>query len=311
MAKLEYKHPARNQSPEYSETIEVRVWGMCGTENQPFYIGSGANARSSWTMMIEILYRVAGIQIFYTRNFIDHIWQPQQNQPPDTEPEPVEEHPSVTWVREMVGPEAWEKMNGPHLTPAEQLEELVKTQQGTFGFTGTLPETKIKLEAQRRNFEGESETHTWFDLIISADPGAVFGRTSPGNRLIEINIPMIEPDSGVQFMRDLLAEMDEATKGTHPNPANYPIGSSRWLEIELLNQQAYDRLAEKFSENYFDNPLVAELFDGWLEEVRPFGRVLDVGCGRGEPVIQHLLKRGLQVTGSDLSPEMLRLAAEQ
>ena len=40
-------------------------------------------------------------------------------------------------------------------------------------------------------------------------------------------------------------------------------------------------------------------------------RVLDVGCGAGEPVSAYFAKRGDQVTGIDISSEMLELARRQ
>lgn len=40
-------------------------------------------------------------------------------------------------------------------------------------------------------------------------------------------------------------------------------------------------------------------------------RVLDAGCGSGVPVARHLLRRGLDVTGVDLSAAQLALAARR
>jgi ubiquinone/menaquinone biosynthesis C-methylase UbiE len=50
----------------------------------------------------------------------------------------------------------------------------------------------------------------------------------------------------------------------------------------------------------------------WIEafakELVGGGRVLDLGCGGGEPVARFLVDHGLHVTGVDSSPEMIALA---
>lgn len=47
----------------------------------------------------------------------------------------------------------------------------------------------------------------------------------------------------------------------------------------------------------------------WLDRVaglvEPWGTVLDVGCGMGEPIARHLIERGFHVTGLDASPAMI------
>lgn len=52
--------------------------------------------------------------------------------------------------------------------------------------------------------------------------------------------------------------------------------------------------------------------EGWLrtfaEAVPAGGRVLDLGCGAGEPIAAWLMRRGLRVTGADISSAMLDLA---
>ncbi|KJS56041.1 class I SAM-dependent methyltransferase [Streptomyces rubellomurinus] len=45
-----------------------------------------------------------------------------------------------------------------------------------------------------------------------------------------------------------------------------------------------------------------------LAELEPGARVLDVGCGTGEPTVRQLADGGLRVTGVDLSDVMLSLA---
>jgi SAM-dependent methyltransferase len=39
----------------------------------------------------------------------------------------------------------------------------------------------------------------------------------------------------------------------------------------------------------------------------PPGKVLDVGCGSGEPIARYFIEQGYDVTGVDLAPEMLEM----
>ena len=47
--------------------------------------------------------------------------------------------------------------------------------------------------------------------------------------------------------------------------------------------------------------------DRFIDRLAPGARVLDLGCGSGRPVAQHLHHRGLRVTGVDSSPTMISL----
>jgi ubiquinone/menaquinone biosynthesis C-methylase UbiE len=55
-------------------------------------------------------------------------------------------------------------------------------------------------------------------------------------------------------------------------------------------------------------------FNGELEEFSKLlpkgGKVLDVGCGAGIPTARYLVKKGLKVTGIDISEKMLQMARE-
>jgi predicted TPR repeat methyltransferase len=47
--------------------------------------------------------------------------------------------------------------------------------------------------------------------------------------------------------------------------------------------------------------------DLFVAHLSPSASVLDLGCGSGQPVAQHLHERGLHVTGVDSSPTMISL----
>lgn len=74
-----------------------------------------------------------------------------------------------------------------------------------------------------------------------------------------------------------------------------------------------NQIAERFNQRAgnYDNRWTAWLGELELRGVRQLvpasSRVLDYGCGTGRTTLD-LLKRGCQVTGYDISPEMLRLA---
>ncbi len=69
---------------------------------------------------------------------------------------------------------------------------------------------------------------------------------------------------------------------------------------------SYDRIAEQFTEQWFDHPPEREL-DGFLRRLRPGSTILDAGCGPGHHA-QRLSSAGHRVLGIDLSDGMLRHA---
>jgi len=48
--------------------------------------------------------------------------------------------------------------------------------------------------------------------------------------------------------------------------------------------------------------------DRFIDTLNPGGRVLDVGCGAGDPIAGYLIERGFDVTGIDASEAMLDIA---
>jgi SAM-dependent methyltransferase len=280
LAKIEFTHPASEHLPASTEVIEARVWALGGREDHPFYIGSGANFQANSNIWLEIIYSVEGAQIFYTRNFLHH----------------------------------YTDHKGDAAAQEQELNELAAKDEGEFVFGDMLPDTSLTFLITKSSYQhenGEEEFFTYYRFKISTDTGTVFGRSGPNARSVDIVLHDIEKEQGICFMRELIHEIDAVQQGKHPDPADFPPGSSEWPLIGQLNRQAYNQISRDYQEDYFENPLLTAAFDGWLAQLAPGGHVLDAGCGHGNPVIARLLNQGFQVTGSDISPEMLARAAQQ
>jgi len=80
-------------------------------------------------------------------------------------------------------------------------------------------------------------------------------------------------------------------------------------EISNLVEQGYNKIAKDYYNhrdlNKFDHEL--EQFVSLLSDN---AHILDVGCGAGIPTAKFLVKRGLKVSGIDLSDTMLNLARQ-
>ncbi|MBC8207451.1 MAG: class I SAM-dependent methyltransferase [Kiritimatiellales bacterium] len=81
-----------------------------------------------------------------------------------------------------------------------------------------------------------------------------------------------------------------------------PFASSRLSEIYDGFAPEYDRGRALF-DNQSQLAMLAECIPGSAD-------VLDVGCGSGMPVLNFSPERGDRVTGADISPAMLALAAQ-
>jgi SAM-dependent methyltransferase len=74
---------------------------------------------------------------------------------------------------------------------------------------------------------------------------------------------------------------------------------------------SYDALAEAYAERFHGElaykPLDRALLDVLAAEVRPRGRVLDLGCGPGH-VTRYLAEQGVDAVGIDVSPATVEVA---
>jgi SAM-dependent methyltransferase len=79
-------------------------------------------------------------------------------------------------------------------------------------------------------------------------------------------------------------------------------------------QNSYDYIAEQWhahsrGQAYVDRVLL--YVERILEGLPPGAKVLDLGCGTGNPIARHLVQRGFRVTGVDQSKAMLEIARRE
>lgn len=79
-------------------------------------------------------------------------------------------------------------------------------------------------------------------------------------------------------------------------------------------QNSYDHIAEQWHSNGRDPAYVNRLLsyvDLVLRDLKPGARVLDLGCGTGEPIARYVAQRGFRVVGIDESQKMLEIAKKE
>jgi len=79
-------------------------------------------------------------------------------------------------------------------------------------------------------------------------------------------------------------------------------------------QNSYDYIAEQWHSNsrgqaYVDR--VLSYVDLVLEGLQPGAKVLDLGCGTGNPIAKYIVEKGYRVIGVDQSEKMLEIAKQE
>jgi len=240
MAKIELETSdhTTGKAWESKATIEVRVWGLAGSGDQVFNMGSGTNFDGTANTWLEIRYALNGVNILYTRNFLHHY-------------------------------------HGPVEEALERLEKFAAGESDFFGYGDMFPETGLTLKREAFTYEGD--THYSYRLEIILDTGVVFNFTGPGEEFITIKLPEITLEKGLAFMREFILELDQANQGKHPDPGSLPDQSGEWPFALQLNRQAYDRIAAQYQEDYFTNPALSQQFENWLQTLPAGGWMPDAG----------------------------------
>lgn len=86
--------------------------------------------------------------------------------------------------------------------------------------------------------------------------------------------------------------------------------SDETTEFRNAVREGYDALADAYTEGRSHDSPGVEMVETFADELSAGSRVLDAGCGAGEPVAARLANRH-RVVGLDISGEQLRLATER
>src|SRR5215203_5424783 len=76
-------------------------------------------------------------------------------------------------------------------------------------------------------------------------------------------------------------------------------------------QNSYDQIAEQWHKNFRGQLYVDRILgyvDKILDGLPPQAKVLDLGCGTGNPIAKHLVECGFRVVGVDQSKELIKIA---
>lgn len=76
--------------------------------------------------------------------------------------------------------------------------------------------------------------------------------------------------------------------------------------IDLYSRRALEFDADR-TKTLFERPWL----DAFLKHVPPWGNVLDLGCGSGQPMARYLIEQGRRVTGVDAAPDLIALCRER
>ena len=79
------------------------------------------------------------------------------------------------------------------------------------------------------------------------------------------------------------------------------------MDKSKLAVDTYEKIAEKYAQQYFDDLADVPYIDKFLEKLSINGRILDVGSGPGQ-FAKHMLEKGFEVIGVDFSKEMVEIA---
>lgn len=88
-------------------------------------------------------------------------------------------------------------------------------------------------------------------------------------------------------------------------------GAVDFAAIAATTQAVYERHAAGFDSHRPKGLHEQPWLDRFSALLQPGGRILDLGCGAGDPIAGHFLAAGFDVTGVDFSAPMLDLAGQR
>lgn len=78
--------------------------------------------------------------------------------------------------------------------------------------------------------------------------------------------------------------------------------------MPINNEDSYNKIASSFNASRKGSSVSLSVLT-FTTDLKKGAQVLDVGCGSGVPITKYLVEHGMQVTGIDISSQLLDLAA--
>lgn len=205
----------------------------------------------------------------------------------------VEEAP-LTYLRHILQAADWRC--------TEEIERLLRDESPYATWRSGCPPALLMARPGGADAQGEPT----FQLTLQLTVGGLSDSGAPDASGLTLALDRVSSGEllrfGEAFDRELLAALEgRCNAAPAPGPA-VNLFSSR------VNSAAYDALGEAYAHDYLAEPFFRDAFEGWRGRLPAGGRVLEVGCGHGEPVAAALAAAGLRVTGIDPSGEMIELA---
>ena len=80
------------------------------------------------------------------------------------------------------------------------------------------------------------------------------------------------------------------------------------MSTQEIVKQGYKKIARYYHKRRLKNTKTIQLLNEIIKKFPKKGKVLDVGCGSGYPVSKYFVNKKYNVTGIDISPQMIQIA---
>lgn len=265
--------------------LVIRPWSRVGSPGQSFYLASGYNAYAENTVLVEFILVLQKVRVIYLRHYLglDFV------------------EPPLSFA------DFWAEKNPPDKTFIDMMFPDIQIE---------FIRERIESKPLHPPDSSQPRLHYTFDLGI--DLSQLFqpvGGNAPSSAelcftKLNLHFSDLEETAVRAFMSELEDEINRVwLENHHPNPDGLPAELSRWMEVEKLNAQAYDQVADIYTDSMLSHAAFQSPFRRWLRRLPPGGRVLEIGCGSGEPILRQLLAQGMDATAIELSSKMYAKAS--
>ena len=206
----------------------------------------------------------------------------------------------LTYLRHILQVDSWRC--------AEPIEQLLNGETPYATWRSGCPPALLMARGGDDDAQGNSTYQVTLQLTVS-------GMTDGGPRdgsAITFALDRISGEELLRFGHAFDQELDHALEGRSAVALTgaEADGSEVNSFSSRVNAAAYDALGSDYSHDYLAEPFFREAFEGWLGALPASGRVLEIGCGHGEPIAAALAAAGQRVTGIDPSAQMIAEARQ-